>query len=137
MLSSLARNEIRAELRDSKDRLEQWCGTAVRSLSIPGGASGGVVLEEALEAGYTTILDSEPRLNPTRQGVRGIGRVSVVRSTDDATFDRWLGGDLRREQLKSAVLGLPKRLLGMRNYSRLRRLLLGERGRDGEHLFEP
>jgi peptidoglycan/xylan/chitin deacetylase (PgdA/CDA1 family) len=137
MLSSLSLPEIRAELYESRDRIEQWIGRAVDIVSIPGGATSQVVREEARAAGFSMVFDSTVGLNPTRHGVWGIGRIGVTETTDDATFSRWLTGNLRPEARRKTLLSLPKAVLGMRNYSRLRRLLLGERGKSGEHVFTP
>jgi peptidoglycan/xylan/chitin deacetylase (PgdA/CDA1 family) len=136
MLSDLSSDDIRAELADSRRRLEDLVGRPVTCLSVPGGAMDGRVLEIAAAAGYGYIFTSALGMNPTRDGRRGIARIGVKHDTDPATLRRWLAGDLRREQARSALLAVPKRLLGMRTYSRLRRLLLGEAiGR--EHVFEP
>lgn len=137
MLSSLPTTEIRAELRDARDQLEQWIGRPVESVSIPGGASSAAVRREAVEAGFNYVFDSTVGINPTRFGRLGIGRVGVTSQTSDETLARWFRGDLRREAFVKTILGVPKAMLGMRTYSRLRRLVLGERGKPGEHLFEP
>jgi hypothetical protein len=97
---------------------------------------GGRVLDLAAAAGYDLIFTSALGINPTASGQRGIARIGVRQSTSLDTLRRWLSGNLRRETARAAVLALPKRLLGMRTYSRLRRTVLGEAvGR--EHLFEP
>jgi peptidoglycan/xylan/chitin deacetylase (PgdA/CDA1 family) len=136
MLSDLPSGEVRAELLDSRRRLEDLLERPVRWLSIPGGAVSRRVIQAAEAAGYDHIFTSALGTNPTPPGRRGIARVAVRANTDLATLGRWLGGDLRRERARDAVLALPKRLLGMRTYSRVRRALLGEAaGRD--HFFEP
>ncbi len=137
MLSSLTPAEIRAELRESRDRIEQWIGRAVDMLSVPGGATSRRVREEARAAGFAMVFDSALSLNPTRHGIWGIGRIGVTNTTDETTFARWLTGNLRPEARRKTLLSVPKTILGMRNYSRLRRLLLGERGKPGEHVFRP
>jgi peptidoglycan/xylan/chitin deacetylase (PgdA/CDA1 family) len=137
MLSSLARAELRSELQDARRRLEDWTGVEVRALSIPGGATSNMVRTEAREAGFTTVFDSTIGLAPSRHRRSGVGRIGVRGDTSDETFARWLRGDLSREWRRKAILSLPKRLLGMRAYSQLRRFVLGERGQPGEHLFEP
>jgi len=136
MLSDLSSAEIRAELVDSRRRLEDLLGRPVRCFSVPGGAADRRVLEIAAAAGYDLIFTSALAINPTASGPRGIARIGVRRDTSPATLRRWLGGDLRRERARAALLAVPKRVLGMRIYSRLRRVLLGEAvGR--EHFFEP
>lgn len=136
MLSDLPLGEIRAELRDSRRRLEDLLDRPVRWLSIPGGAVNRRVIQIAEAAGYDHIFTSALGMNPTHLGRRSIARAGVKRATDLASLERWLAGDLRRERARDAILALPKRLLGMRMYSKVRRVLLGEAtGR--EHFFEP
>jgi len=136
MLSSLPPHEIRRELSDSKQQLQQLLGTPVTALSVPGGAHDPRVLAIAQEVGYTEIFTSTVALNPTTLGRRNIARIAVRRSTDDAALRRWLGFRLGRERLRAGILAAPKRLLGMRAYARLRRALLGEAS-GYQHVFEP
>jgi peptidoglycan/xylan/chitin deacetylase (PgdA/CDA1 family) len=136
MLSALSSDDIHAELADSRNRLEDLLGRPVTCLSVPGGATDSRVLDIAATVGYEHVFTSALGMNPTADGRRGIARIGVRRDTNPTTLRRWLRGDLRREEARAAVLAVPKRLLGMRTYSRLRRLLLGEAiGR--EHVFEP
>ena len=136
MLSGLRPDDIRAELCDSRRALEDLLGRPVACLSVPGGAVSRLVVEIAEEAGYTSIFTSAIGMNPTTAGYRCIARIGVRRGTDPATLQRWVSGDLRRERVRATLLGVPKRLLGARAYSKLRRVLLGEAfGR--EHFFEP
>jgi len=136
MLSSLSSDGIQAELSDSRRSLEDLLGRRVSCLSIPGGAADGRVLEIAAAAGYDHIFTSALGVNPGAAGQRGIARVGVRQSTDLATLGRWLVGDFSRERTRAALLAVPKRLLGARTYSRLRRVLLGE-VMGHEHVFEP
>ena len=94
------------------------------------------MIQSAEAAGYDHIFSSEVGTNPTGLGRRNIARVGMKRATDLAALGRWLGGDLRREKARAAILALPKRLLGMRRYSKVRRALLGEAA-GSEHFFEP
>ncbi len=136
MMSSLSHHEIRRELLDSKAQLEDLLGRPVTALSVPGGAADERVLALADGAGYTEIFTSAVGHNPTTLGRRNIARIAVRGSTDEATIRRWLAFRMGPERLRAGVLALPKRLLGRRAYSQLRRLLLGE-GRGHRHLFEP
>jgi peptidoglycan/xylan/chitin deacetylase (PgdA/CDA1 family) len=135
MLSSLPVTEIRAELVDSKAQLEDIIGKRVTTFSIPGGARDRRVVETALDVGYTDIFTSTIAVNPTRSGRHDIARIGVTRSTSDATLRRWLAFQLGRERWRKKMLSVPKALLGMRAYTRLRRTLLGSSGH--EHYFDP
>ncbi|HEY3280090.1 MAG TPA: polysaccharide deacetylase family protein [Gemmatimonadales bacterium] len=136
MLSGLSSEDLRAELSDSRRRLEGLLGRPVHCLSVPGGAMDRRALDAAEAAGYDHIFTSALGMNPAPPGRRGIARIGVRGATDLATLRRWLAGDLRRERARAALLAVPKRLLGMRTYAKVRRVLLGEAvGR--EHFFEP
>ena len=136
MLSDLSSDGVYAELADSRSRLEDVLGRPVTCLSMPGGATDARVLDIAAAVGYDHVFTSALGVNPTAHGRRGIARIGVKQDTNPTTLRRWLQGDLLREGARASLLAVPKRLLGMRNYSRLRRLLLGEAtGR--EHVFEP
>ncbi len=136
MLSSLSPALIKQELGDSKQQLEDVLGRRVTSLSIPGGAVDARVIAIACELGYTEVFTSTIGVNPTSSGRYDIARLGVTRATSLTTLRRWLSFHLEDEWWRKAVLDVPKRLLGMRTYSRLRRVLLGEVGAD-EHFFEP
>lgn len=136
MLSSLSSDDIHAELADSRSWLEDLLGRPVTALSVPGGATDRRVLDIAAAVGYEHVFTSALGINPTANGRCGIARIGVRQNTSPTALRRWLTGDLRREGARAALLAVPKRVLGMRTYSRLRRLLLGEAiGRD--HVFEP
>jgi hypothetical protein len=136
MLSNLPPAEIRRELTESKAHLEDLLGRPVTTLSAPGGDVNDRVRMLAAEVGYTEIFTSAVGLNPTALGGWNIARIAVRCSTDEATLRRWLAFRLGRERVRSGALAVPKRLLGMRAYARLRRLVLGE-GHGHRHVFEP
>lgn len=127
MLSQLNEDEIRSELSDSKKFLEDVVGYAVETLSIPSGAVDARVRRIAAECGYSYLFDSAVRVNRRGDSPMAIGRVAVMRDTSAAAFDRYLRHRLTRDRLRRAALDVPKRVLGLRGYERLRRRLLGER----------
>lgn len=136
MLSELGDAEIRDELGDSKHWLEDTLGQPVNCLSLPGGATSVRLIAIARELGYSSIWTSEIKVNPTELGAHGIARLPVKRSAGRETFRRWLRFDLKRDRGKAALLSGPKKLLGMRRYSNLRRTILGE-SRGYDHIFQP
>src|SRR2546422_2936564 len=128
--------QIRAELVESKRRLEEILGRPVTCLSVPGGAVDSRVVDIAQEVGYSEVFTSAIGVNPTRHGRFGIARVAVTKATSAEMVARWLLFRLGRERLRKAILAVPKKILGMSTYSKLRRVLMGEAvGYD--HLFEP
>jgi peptidoglycan/xylan/chitin deacetylase (PgdA/CDA1 family) len=126
MLSLLDESEIRAELSDSRKLLEDLTGGTVDSLSIPSGAVDRRVRRIAAECGYRFVFDSDVRVNHRGQSPMAIGRVALMHDTDLPTFRQYVGQHVTRERVRRVVLQMPKRLLGLRRYERLRRRLLGE-----------
>lgn len=126
-LSTLSPEELRDELRRSRDALEQWIGQEVTLLALPGGRGGVREHEAAIAAGYSMVFGSQPGDNsaPTRDGM--LQRVPVVRNTSLRGFDQllaWQGPDVRRMRWRHRLLQLPKVLVGDRGYDRLRASLL-------------
>jgi len=137
MLSDLETREIRGELADSRAFLEDLLGREVRMVSIPGGAVDSRVRRIAVEeVGYTHVFTSSISINPTAAGAHDIARVGVTAKTTEAELRRWLSFRLGPERIRKAVLDVPKKLLGMRRYSNVRRRLLGRSGSE-DHLFDP
>jgi peptidoglycan/xylan/chitin deacetylase (PgdA/CDA1 family) len=136
MLSSLSTDQIRSELVESKRRLEEILSRPVTCLSVPGGAVDSRVVDIAQEVGYSEVFTSAIGVNPTRHGRFGIARVAVTKATSAEMVARWLLFRLGRERLRKAILAVPKKILGMSAYSKLRRVLMGE-ALGYDHLFEP
>jgi len=136
MLSSLTTSAIREELVGSRKELEDITGRGIKALSVPGGAVDRRVVGEAREAGYEYVFTSRVAVNPTRGGALDIGRLGVSAATNFSTLERWLRFRLGPERVRRGILGIPKALLGMRTYSRVRRALLGE-ATGHDHVFEP
>jgi peptidoglycan/xylan/chitin deacetylase (PgdA/CDA1 family) len=127
MLSLLLEHEIRAELTDSKNALEDLTGYEIDALSIPSGAVDRRVRRIAVECGYRFIFDSEVRINRLGDSPTAIARVAVTRRTPPYDFRRYVQGRLTQERVRRAVLSAPKRILGLHRYEKLRRRLLGEK----------
>jgi peptidoglycan/xylan/chitin deacetylase (PgdA/CDA1 family) len=126
-LNELDDNAIAEELRCSKSTLEDITGVEVDALSIPNGAADKRVIRIAAETGYRFVCVSSVHNNTRRRGPLAIGRAAIRANTSLAAVARYATGDLGREQLRAALLSLPRRILGATRYRRLRGALLGER----------
>jgi peptidoglycan/xylan/chitin deacetylase (PgdA/CDA1 family) len=124
-LNRLHKDEIRDELQSSKSFLEDTVGYEVDTLSIPGGAVDGRVRQIAADVGYRLLFTSEIYANTRHVGPMRIGRIAIKATTTMDDFGRYVQHNLGREQLRRLLLGIPKRVLGLRGYERLRRRLLG------------
>lgn len=127
MLSLLDDADIRDELSDSKRILEDLTGCAVDALSIPSGAVDRRVRRIAVECGYRFIFDSDVHANHRGASPLTIGRVALMHDTDLPTFRHYIAQHVTAQRVRRVVLQMPKRLLGLRRYERIRRRLLGEK----------
>ena len=83
LLTHCSDSELREELRRSKLMLEDRLGSAVNSISAPGGRWNRRTLRAAAAAGYQEMYLSDPWLAPEeREGVRVLGRLMVHHHID-------------------------------------------------------
>jgi peptidoglycan/xylan/chitin deacetylase (PgdA/CDA1 family) len=116
---------VRSELADSKAFLEDLLGAPVRTGSVPGGDWSPVVARVARETGYRVLATSRPGVNRAGDDPFRRSRVAVRATTDATTIARWLRFSLVPERMRYLALEIPRRLLGVERFGRLRRRLLG------------
>lgn len=126
-LEDLDATSLKAELLDSRYRLQELCGREVTSLALPGGRGGERELRCAQQLGYRHLLGSMP--GPNRQPRQGawLQRLAVTRTTtlpEFAALVRWRGLGPQLARARFIALALPKRVLGNAGYQRLRARLL-------------
>jgi peptidoglycan/xylan/chitin deacetylase (PgdA/CDA1 family) len=127
-LADLSPAELREELVSSRRRLEDWSGRPVRALSVPGGRAGRREYLAARQAGYRWVLNSVPGPNHQPERERYLNRLTVTRATTVGRFAqlvRWRGSEPRRVTVRTALLEVPKRVLGNARYTRVRAALRG------------
>jgi len=137
MLSSCSSAEIVAEFRDCREYLEALIGSEVALASIPGGDLTPTVVACAREAGLRALANSRPGVNHhAASSPFDLRRLAIRSTTPAADVARYCRFRLAPERARWAALQLPRALLGMQRYSRLRRVLLRE-GRTTAEVFEP
>jgi peptidoglycan/xylan/chitin deacetylase (PgdA/CDA1 family) len=120
-LPGLKPEELRRELRDSKDQLEQWISSPVLHFSSPFGGYTAEVVEAALEAGYSSFATSQIGVN--RPGASILRRVAVLRSTSLENFSHICAGkSLAYPRARQVVLSGLRSALGFQAYSLLSHL---------------
>ena len=125
-LHDLPDGRVRAEVAESKDRLEQLTGRPVKHFSCPGGRWDARVAAAAREAGYESLVTSRPGVNAPGADRFRLSRVPVMRGVADEEFARACRGEgLASLRARGAVLDVAKRVLGNSIYERLRAGLLG------------
>lgn len=110
-ISHLPAERLRAEWRDSVQRLEDVLGAPVRTASVPGGFYAPPVAAAAHAAGIEVLFTSEPtRRVGHAGGCTLIGRFSVMRD-DDAALAAALAGGALFPRLRQAALWNAKKVV--------------------------
>jgi peptidoglycan/xylan/chitin deacetylase (PgdA/CDA1 family) len=131
-LSTLDRDELRAELTRSRDRLARITGSRPAHLSFPGGRTSPRVEAEARALGFTTFWTSTPGMNAALLPQAALRRTAVRRGDPLARFERLVRGDPLEhaaDRLEGAVRGAVRRVLGEARYHAATGRLLGALGR--------
>ena len=126
-LRRLNDTQLRAEIFESKDRLEQLTGSKVDHFSCPGGRWDSRVSDLAREAGYLSVATSEIGTNSDKSDPYHLLRLAILRGTSPESFSSLCRGEgLALRRIKSAILDGAKDFLGDSTYDRLRTRVLGQ-----------
>jgi len=112
LLTHCDKDQLHKELVDSRNLLQDRLGTAVTTLSFPGGRFNQRILLACADAGYTQLYTSIPQVETTPMGslvgrtnVHGdwtLARIASLFASDEHAMNR-----LRREdKLKRLVMGV-------------------------------
>lgn len=126
-LNTLSAAELDEELLRNRGELERWSGREVNLLALPGGRGGARELAAATRAGFRHCFGSVPGINRGYQPGSYVERVAITRDLALAGFDEilaWKGPTVQRVRWRHRMLSIPKRLIGDRNYDRLRQALV-------------
>jgi len=120
-LSDLDEEQIRGELLNSKQALEEIVGKPVDHFSCPGGRVNTAVTQAALEAGYKTVATSRLGTNSAQSNHLALARVAIKRDMNLKTFERICNGKGQfLMKSEDSILHTGKRILGNERYDRLR-----------------
>ncbi len=120
-LTDLDDRQLRVEVVEAKDRLEQLTGRPVAHFSCPGGRWDDRVVRLAREAGYASVATSRVGANTPATDRFALARVAVQRGMGLADFAAVCRGrHFWRRRLKEGALGWAKRLAGNALYEKLR-----------------
>jgi peptidoglycan/xylan/chitin deacetylase (PgdA/CDA1 family) len=126
-LSDLAEADLRREIVDAKDRIEQIVGHKIEHFSCPGGRYNGQALDVARQAGFKSVANSEFHANTPATNPYELGRVALLRDLPIEAFSALCRGrGLWKKRLSHRTRLGAQWLLGNRRYDRLRAALLGE-----------
>ena len=126
-LSDLAEPDLKREIVDAKQKIEQIVGHAIEHFSCPGGRYNERTLAMARSAGLKTVANSEFHGNTPATDRYKLGRVAMLRDLSIPAFgDLCRGRGLWKKRLELETRRSVQRVLGNRAYDRIRAALLGE-----------
>jgi peptidoglycan/xylan/chitin deacetylase (PgdA/CDA1 family) len=137
MLSACSHDEVVEEFRGCKDYLEGLLGQPVDHASIPGGDRTATVVACAREAMVKSLSNSRPGVNEATTSHFDLRRVAMKKSTTTEDLQRFCRFDLARERSRWALLQLPRTMLGMKRYTKLRRMVMHANDHGGFEVFKP
>lgn len=121
LLTHCTRRELDRELNGARTLLEDKLGTAITTMSLPGGRYNQQILKACREAGYSRVYTSEPSVERIpkeylvgRLNIRGDMSLDWIQSVFEPG-SRLLAGLERQYRMKEAA----KTLLGDRLYEKL------------------
>jgi peptidoglycan/xylan/chitin deacetylase (PgdA/CDA1 family) len=124
-MNDLGPAELRHELLDARSKLEDVIGKKVEHFSCPGGRYNERTLDVAKQAGYRSLATSRARPNFPSTDPFSLGRVAIMRDTDESAFARICAGTgLLKAQLSESARVAARNLMGNRLYDRFRTILL-------------
>jgi peptidoglycan/xylan/chitin deacetylase (PgdA/CDA1 family) len=126
-LSDIAEPELKREIVDAKNKIEQILGHAIEHFSCPGGRYDRRALDMARRAGFKTVANSDFHANPSGTNPYKLGRIAIMRDLTIAEFSTICrGAGLWKKRLQYRTRRGIQRVLGNRAYDRLRAALLGQ-----------
>jgi peptidoglycan/xylan/chitin deacetylase (PgdA/CDA1 family) len=124
-LDDLDASALRREIIDARKELEDLVGVKVEHFSCPGGRYDHRTIDLVREAGYRSLATSRAHANSPATSAYLLGRVAVLRNTDQITFQRICTGEtLWQMRLRESMRAAAKRAMGNSVYDRLRALVL-------------
>lgn len=126
--STLSDEELRYELKTSRDVLENGLGAPVTSISSPTGFFNPRMKDIAREAGYGALCFGQAGLAADTADPFSLNRIAVKRTMGQDEFEALLRFDrsaIRRIKCRQVVPDFARRALGSRFYLPIRRALLG------------
>jgi peptidoglycan/xylan/chitin deacetylase (PgdA/CDA1 family) len=125
-LSDIWEPELKREIVDAKQKIEQILGHALDHFSCPGGRYDQRTLAMARQAGFKTVANSEFHANSPNTSHYDLGRVAMLRDRPIDDFDAVCHGrGLWKKRFYHQSRRTAQRILGNRLYDRVREAVLG------------
>jgi peptidoglycan/xylan/chitin deacetylase (PgdA/CDA1 family) len=124
-LDELDDDQLRIELSEAKDRLEQITHSRVAHFSCPGGRWSRGLARTAAEAGYESVATSRVGTNAPTTSRFNLARVAIMRDMNGEAFARVMRGEgLAVRRARAGLLNMAKTILGNAAYERVRARVL-------------
>ena len=124
-LDDLSDAQLRVELAEAKDRLEQITHSRVTHFSCPGGRWSRSLARTAAEVGYESVATSRVGTNAPTTSRFNLARVAIMRDMNGNAFARTLRGEgLAARRARAGLLNAAKAILGNSAYERVRARVL-------------
>src|SRR5436305_1855205 len=91
-LNDLTPPLLQREIVDARSRLQDITGGSVEHFSCPGGRYDDRALSVAKQAGYRTVATSRSQPNTPSTDFFHLGRVAIMRDTDELAFSKICNG---------------------------------------------
>ncbi len=138
MLSACTFEEVVWEFSACKEYLEALLNKPVKIAALPGGDINHTVIKGAQQAGVELICTSIPGFNTESTSRMRLRRLSIRSGTRAEDLQDYCSFNVRGEVIRWALAGIPRKMLGVRNYTFLRRWLLGDTSNPAkDKLFDP
>ena len=126
-LSDISEPELKREIVDAKNRIEQIVGRAIDHFSCPGGRYDRRALAMARQAGFRTVANSDFHANSSSTNAYEFGRIAMMRDITIREFSTICRGvGLWKKRLQYRTRRAVQRIFGNHVYDQLRSALLGK-----------
>lgn len=126
-LDDLGDNELRVEIAEARDCLEQITGKRVAHFSCPGGRFSRAAIRIAREAGYASVATSRIGMNTRATDSFALHRIPVLRGIGTDEFDRICRArGFAARRARTGLLNAAKVILGNSVYERVRSSVLNQ-----------
>ncbi len=126
-LDDLSDQELRVEIAEAKDRLEQITGQRIAHFSCPGGRYSRAVARIAREVGYASVATSRIGVNTKATDSFALSRIAVLRGLAADDFDRICRAEgFAARRARTGLLNAAKVILGNSIYEKVRSSVLNQ-----------
>jgi len=124
-LNDLDPRQLQSEIVTARSKLENIISSKVEHFSCPGGRYNESALELAKQAGYRSFATSRAYPNRLSTDPFQLGRVAVMRDTNQPAFEKiCVGEDLWKIRLSESLRTSMRKTIGNALYDRVRTVLL-------------